>query len=1392
MYKKTISIVVLIIFLISLVPTHSMAAATLPASFTSIDTINIGSAMPFKPPHKYVCRQNPPDFTWPQISGAVSYELGIFADANLSDLRYSKINIPNSYYSFTYGFEPGTYWWAVRYKNAKGEESLWSVPRRFTLDTNYHEFKVTTGEEIVNAIPKTHPRMWFTQDTIGDFKNHLRETHGYDIYTKMLNTFRPYLNSTLPNDPGNPTTANNYVQSWSLRAQMAALCYHLTDDESQKEQYLNFAVKVMKHFNSWKYDEPTDSTSFAAHDIAYFELMFRTAMTYDWLYNEMTSQDRDIIRNAIIGRFDYVKDRSLKSLRSEPYNSHIWSYFNAYGIACMALVHDEEWVNDYMVQMLDLQTPNFPPMSVEDGGWSKGTRYWAYGAFSRDKWFIDCLLYGGYMNYYDKMWAQNEALWALYMYPDNSYGSFGDGSNIQFPNYNHIIGLTKLGKNTDNEVAYWLRNKIGYLNAIQTQSFDAIMYADTFEKDGKAPNDLPLSHVFVDQGAVGMHSTITDSNRISLYFRSSKYGSYNHMHADQNSFIIEAYGERLATKSGFYDNYHSTHDKGFTRQTFAHNSVTYNGGYGQKDDLMNFNGNVDNFLTHFDFDLAVGDATRAYNGEIGKFVRSIIYLRPDSYIVVDDLEAKSGEKSTFEWWLNSPSNTMTVGGNTAIVKSGEVSLNANMVYPKNLSGVYMHNYVNPVDGKEYLPGDEYTDKEAQDRVYFVTDAVSDTKMVATMNVNTGSEKTFKCEKYTDYIKLTPEDNEDISVYIRVVKDGEVTTKDGITFNGIAAVVSSDTAMLVRGTSLIANKVSVFKSDKEISAILGKGQFGISGKDDFSAEVNFGSKYCPYFVSMSNIREKDGRLLSELITASGTIKTNILTLDAFKGHYMFTLNDLVPINPNELIPEICNITMENENTVLFSWNGNPKYKYDILINGTLFENATSPHRYTISTGETVTAHIRGKYKNIKSPWSDKEYFNPFSKPEVSYTDLILIGSEASEDGLSADSIVRSEVNINGGDFEKVNLVMAQYNPKGELVDLQITQKDYETREQAKAHVSTTITEDGNTVKSFIWNPVLAQPITPAAYFEDEARLAGISIDGVKLKDFKEDIYTYNVTLDETGQIPVVKGITDNNATYITTAYSNTDITAKAIVKVTSTSGNMVEYIVNFSLPEGTQNVVPLVSDFKNLVSGMSYEDYCAYAFDYLGKDYDNGFRIGEDTPRKSIYYIPDALKLETFTIGGKLCGRNTQRIVEFIEKRSGFENAFYVGPDPAMWQTSNMANWISSAYFAYDSSETMNGLTYKFDFEGCSVPWYSFKVNRDCKVIILSGDEPKFLKEDSSWENTWLTEYLYKARRVTTDTELVPYTNMYVKHFRAGDTVELFNSCSGTYSSMGYMTLIDFD
>lgn len=1389
--KRSAIISVILMILLSMMPLEVFGAANLPKAFTDVN-VKVGAAMPFKPPHKYICHQNPPDFTWPQISGAVSYELKICSDEALTNMVYHKLSIPNSYYSFTFPFEPGIYYWSVRYKNASGQMSLWSAPRRFTMDSNYHEFKVKTGEEILAQIPKSHPRIWFTQDTLEDFRKKLYSVEGRLTYNMMYNKYRAVVGKAMPENPDSPSVSSGVVQDWGTRLQMAALCYHLTDNEEEKPQMLSLAVNIMKTFVSWKYNEVTDSTNFTANDIAYFELMFRVAMGYDWLYNEMSDSDREIIRRGLVGRFEYVKDLSLNTLRSQPYNSHIWSYFNAYGITAMALAHDVEWVNDYLVQMIDFQNPNFPPMSVEDGGWSKGTRYWGHGAFSRDKWFIDCLLYGDYMNYYDKMWAQNETLWALYMYPDNSYGSFGDGSNLQLPNYNHIIGLSKLGKNTDNQVAYWLRNRIGQLQNIETQSFDALMYADSNFEKGKSPVEYPKSHVFIDQGIAGMHSTLLNSKRISLYFRSGKYGSYNHMHADQNSFIIEAFGERLAIKSGFYDSYHSVHDKNFTRQTFAHNSVTYNGGIGQKDDSMDAGGNIDFFLTHFDFDLVVGDASDAYAGGIDKFKRSIIYLRPDSYIIVDNLKANPGDKLTFEWWLNSPTGTMTVDENYVKISNGNACLGANIMYPEGLRGKYEYNYKNPTNGIEYPPQYSYENTPPQDRVYFQTAESEEATFVAGLNVNQGTERQFAYEDFGTYLKIVPKDDTSTSVYVRKAHTGEVATKDGVVFNATAVILNNNTAMMAEGTKLTINGVSVFESPVAISAVMGKGQLSISGADDFSVKVNFNSKYCPYFVSDSSIREKDGRLLSELITVNGTVKSNQINLNAQKGHYMFKLNDLVPINSDELIPENFRGTFSGNNFANVSWEEVKGYKYDISVNNTVYENVTSPFEFKIPEDEVSAIRIKGKYKNIVSEWSETFYMDPFAIPEISYVDFRVNGKKHSDESLKKGDAVNVEFNVNDAAYNSISLILAQYNSNGTLSGISVDEKGYVKGNQYRSSGGEIISEDGNTIKAFVWENSRAKPMASSAFLQVEPVLKNISIDGKFIEGFAPDKYEYTLTLDSSGQVPVVKGITGNSAVYTTTAYSNTATTAKAEITAESTDGSKAVYVVNFVLAEGTENVVPLVSDFQNLVVGMQYEDYCKYVEDLTGHNPDNGFRTTKDIPRYSIYHIPDMVKPETFTVGGKLCYRNTQRIVESIEKRSGLENAFYIGPDPALLQSTNMANWISAAWCGCVLGDKINETQYSFDFMNISVPWYSFKVNRDCKVTILSGDKPNFCENDNKWIYTQLSENIYTATRVTTNSILTPFINMYVRDYKAGDIVELYNPCSGEKPYLGYMTLIDFD
>jgi hypothetical protein len=165
-----------------------------------------------------------------------------------------------------------------------------------------------------------------------------------------------------------------------------------------------------------------------------------------------------------------------------------------------------------------------------------------------------------------------------------------------------------------------------------------------------------------------MHSKLADPNRTSVYFKSSPYGSYNHSHADQNSFVIHAMGRRLISNSGLYDGYQTPHWKEWYKQTKATNAITFDGGQGQGFNAKNFAGEVTRFGTFPTHDYAVGRAEAAYGGALKKALRSVIYLKPDVVVIYDSLA--SDEPRTWEWNFHTPGQMSERTATRVLVRNG--------------------------------------------------------------------------------------------------------------------------------------------------------------------------------------------------------------------------------------------------------------------------------------------------------------------------------------------------------------------------------------------------------------------------------------------------------------------------------------------------------------------------------------------------------------------------------------------------------------------------------------------------------------------------------------------------------------------------------------------------
>ena len=861
-----------------------------------------GYHMPFMPKDGYVSRQNPPDFTWTGIEGSESYDIVVCSDKELSDVKYAKYGLIYNFHNFNTVFETGVeYYWAVRC-HKDGIPTEWSTPRRFRIHPKALEFPVPEVDAMLENIGDSHPRICTSAERLADFRKKREENaEAKTIADSYISRARNYVKEGVIGDEPTFVPHPDWVIHSRLKMELLArsgeivtkaytcgFAYLLTGDKS----FAEFGIKVLLSIAKW---DINGATSYKNQDQVHRDIAYRCAMAYDWLANAMTDEERRVVLDMIRERTK-IMEYLLPRLKNCPYDSHGWTAFGYIGIIAIATYGEIPEAKDWLRQIIPQYTVILPPWSYQDGGWCQGTDYWQYSTGS-NKEFIDVLATAGIINLYKKAWQHNEYLWSLYAYPRGLTGSFGDQSNRSASGDASKTSLYRDAFYSKNPVAKWLAEGYGKLS---NQYFNYAI-ADVEKMESVCPAAYQLSHHFSDIGWVVMGDNVLTPERVVMTFKSSPYGSFNHSHADQNSFIIQAFGENLAIKSGYYDAYHSKHDSGFTRTSHAHNTVTLSKSRGQKDDSLAANGYISAFTTQLELDLAVGDATAAYVGALDKFRRHIVYIRPEVYIVIDDLKANEGEKESFEWWLNAENDiSLSDDRKSAYIKEGVAALDCSVVYPKAVNGELITTFSGS-DGAVYPAEGSYTKANVQKRVYFETEKLAETKMVSVIDVHRASEKSknITAEYFDTYVKINVEDK--AVVYVNLLPAGEcVTTADGIVFDGACAVFTEKSAMLSEGRTLIKNGETVIAFESPASCTVGCDELSVSTPDDNTLTLGIGSVYCP---DITSVTDYDGLAASSAIGVNSFVKSDkSAKLSLQRDEYSFMLNGKL-IGGNELEGEL---------------------------------------------------------------------------------------------------------------------------------------------------------------------------------------------------------------------------------------------------------------------------------------------------------------------------------------------------------------------------------------------------------------------------------------------------------------------------------------------------------
>lgn len=532
---------------------------------------------------------------------------------------------------------------------------------------------------MASRVPLARPRLFVRADEVAAYRHRARDGDLRSLAAAIVRAAERDLGSPLPAEPDFlPRTEPDRGRVFAeiirhTRPPMdamerTALAYLLTGDARLGDE----ARRRLRHFFSW---DPLGPTELAHNSEPAMWMMMRGVRAYDWIYDRIPPEEREAIERVMRVRAEQMHERlRRRPFESNPYESHAGRIIGFLGEVALAFIHEWPEARGWLDYVATAYWTSFPAWGGDDGGWAEGPAYWSwYMGYALH--FAVALRNATGADILRKPFFANTPLYAVYGAPPyHRLAPFGDEQHRRVELGSLMYWFSSVLRDP---VARWYADMRG-----RGPSADilGVVLADA----PPAVRDLsllPQSRIFPSVGLVAMHSALGDAEHdVYLLFRSSPYGSYSHGHANQNAFVIEAFGEALAIASGYYPWYGSPHHDLWTRETKSSNAITFNGGQGQGKRSIRARGRIEAFATGAGYDYASGDATPAYEGRLIRAVRRIVHLRPGVFVIYDELAAP--RPVVWEWWLHALSRMEVHEGNAEVlVREGRAAMVVRFLEP---------------------------------------------------------------------------------------------------------------------------------------------------------------------------------------------------------------------------------------------------------------------------------------------------------------------------------------------------------------------------------------------------------------------------------------------------------------------------------------------------------------------------------------------------------------------------------------------------------------------------------------------------------------------------------------------------------------------------------------
>ncbi|OGV49819.1 MAG: hypothetical protein A2017_01030 [Lentisphaerae bacterium GWF2_44_16] len=526
------------------------------------------------------------------------------------------------------------------------------------------------------------------------------------------------------------------------------------------------------------------------------------AYCYDVAWDIMNDEERAKVEKRLNELKDYLFESMFNWQHGITHNL-FWRRTQHFFIAGAVLVSPGSLTEEQIKYILNMLTYKALPALGSQGTSPESLAYHSFGG----KCIVSAAKEANELYKFDLFkhpWLQSAGIFPVYCAPPMGYAiTFGDNWR---PNHGMKGPLNLdfeklLNKNILNPYVFW------YCGIPEHDNIKA-----------KAPFDIPQSIFYRDIGWCVFNTCLVDAREnIGIAFKSGKYFT-SHQHSDQNSLIVNAFGDALLVDGGYYN----ANNREYAHSSMAHNTLMINGkGQNKIKDI----GNISEFYdsTEYGFCRGIMNSDSLYDGNLNYFERNLFFVK-EGFIVICDFIKANNEKNNLEWLLHSQNRDgIEVKDQSFRINNSNSQLRGEILLPEKTIMTVESAYKIPVTDRYYnIPLPENFVANEQILKCQTKTSQKESLILAGMQIQKKSlanseDIKFRLIKLPNAVAV-----EFNSYYVLFNKQSEHVKLDGIETNAESAgfKISEngelESVMLIKGNYFKFKNKDIFKSEQKIN------------------------------------------------------------------------------------------------------------------------------------------------------------------------------------------------------------------------------------------------------------------------------------------------------------------------------------------------------------------------------------------------------------------------------------------------------------------------------------------------------------------------------------------------------------------------------------------------